>query len=266
MEKLEIRTSSLVKEFGNRRVVDGVSISVKTGEIVGLLGPNGAGKTTTFKMIVGFERPTKGKVYFGERDITSKPIHERARLGVSYLAQETSVFRKMTVRDNLKAILEAHRVPRAEIRTRIDKLEEELGIGHLRRQKAETLSGGEMRRVEIARALTTNPKFIFLDEPFAGIDPKTIEDLQIIIAQLRDRGLGVLITDHNVRETLHITDRSYILLSGVVTVSGSVDEIAQNEQIRSQYITDRIVRDLEAERSHRANLAKTTEQEAAPKE
>lgn len=255
MESLRIQTHGLVKEYGSRRVVDGVSIEVNTGEVVGLLGPNGAGKSTTFKMMVGFEKPTKGKVTFGDKDITGKPIHVRARMGIGYLAQDTSVFRKMTVRDNLKAILEAHRVPSAEIRKRINRLEDELGIGHLRRQIAETLSGGEMRRVEIARALTTNPKFIFLDEPFAGIDPKTIEDLQVIMRQLRDRGLGILLTDHNVRETLHITDRSYILLSGVVTVSGTIDEIARNEAIRAEYITDRIVRDLEAEKARQAATA-----------
>jgi lipopolysaccharide export system ATP-binding protein len=248
MSKDVIRTDNLVKEYGRTRVVDKVTLSVSTGEIVGLLGPNGAGKTTTFKMIVGFEPPTEGKVFFNDDEITALPIHLRARKGMSYLAQETSVFRKMTVRDNLKAILEAHGVARSEIRTRIERLEDELGIGHLRRRIAESLSGGEKRRVEIARALTTEPKFIFLDEPFAGIDPPTIEDIQRIIRALRDRGLGILITDHNVRETLYVTDRSYMLLDGVVMVSGSVEEVANHKEVRGRYLTDRIVKDLESQR------------------
>jgi len=248
-ETSTIRTEQLIKKYGPTTVVNGVSLELKTGEIVGLLGPNGAGKTTTFKMMVGFEKPSAGRVFLGDKDITSLPIHKRALLGVAYLPQETSVFRKMSVRDNLKAILEMRGLPRKEIRTRIDELEEQLGIGHLRRRSADVLSGGETRRVEIARALTTNPKFIFLDEPFAGIDPKTIEDLQGIISGLRDRGLGVLITDHNVLETLHITDRSYMLLKGVVTVSGTVEEITANEEIRSKYITERIVENLHSSRA-----------------
>ncbi len=243
-----IKTDKLVKEYGGNRVVDQVSLEVSTGEIVGLLGPNGAGKTTTFRMMIGFETPTAGSVHYNDEDITTLPIHLRARRGVSYLAQQTSIFRRMTVRDNLKAVLEAHKVSSGEIRDTVERLEEELGIGHLRRRVAERLSGGEMRRVEIARALTTKPKFLFLDEPFAGIDPRTIEDIQQIIASLRDKGLGILITDHNVRETLQITDRSYMLLKGVVTVSGTVEEIAANEEIRREYITERIVRDLEASR------------------
>jgi lipopolysaccharide export system ATP-binding protein len=244
--KATIRTDKLVKVYGTTRVVDQVSVQVSTGEIVGLLGPNGAGKTTTFKMMVGFERPTEGRVFLNDEDITRLPIHLRARRGIGYLAQETSVFRKMTVRDNLKAILEVQGISRDEIRTRIEKLEEELGIGHLRRRIAESLSGGEKRRVEIARALTTNPKFIFLDEPFAGIDPPTVEDLQKIIRYLRDTGIGILITDHNVRETLRTTDRSYILIKGVVQVAGSMAEVAANETVRAAYLTERIVKDLEA--------------------
>ncbi len=243
-----IRTDNVVKEYHGKRVVDSVSISLSTGEIVGLLGPNGAGKTTTFKMMVGFEPPTEGRVFLDGEDITPLPIHKRAQRGIGYLPQETSVFRKMTVRENMKAILEAHGFNSNKIRERINQLEEELGIGHLRRQRAETLSGGEKRRVEIARALTTDPRFMFLDEPFAGIDPPTVEEIQGIIAQLRDRGLGILITDHNVRETLQVTDRSYILLGGVVIVSGSMKEVAANERVRAQYLTDRIVRDLEADR------------------
>ena len=251
MQKVTIRTEKLVKEYGKTRVVDQVSLEVSMGEIVGLLGPNGAGKTTTFKMMVGFTPPTSGKVFFQDEDITGLPIHLRARKGISYLAQETSVFRKMTVRDNLKAILEAHGFSRREIRDRIDQLEDELGIGHLRRRIADSLSGGEKRRVEIARALTTDPKFIFLDEPFAGIDPPTIEDIQQIISQLRDRGLGILITDHNVRETLHVTDRSYMLLDGIVTASGTMDEVSADPQVRAKYITERLVRDLKSDKEHR---------------
>jgi lipopolysaccharide export system ATP-binding protein len=235
-----IRTDKVVKEYGGKRVVDQVSIALNTGEIVGLLGPNGAGKTTTFKMMVGFEPPTQGRVFLDDEDITGLSIHRRAQRGIGYLPQETSVFRKMTVRENMKAILEIHGMKPNDIRARINQLEEELGIGHLRRQRA------EKRRVEIARALTTDPRFIFLDEPFAGIDPPTVEEIQGIIAQLKQRGLGILITDHNVRETLQVTDRSYILLDGVVIVSGSMKEVAANETVRSRYLTDRIVRDLEA--------------------
>ncbi len=248
MTKSIIGTNGLVKEYGGNRVVDQVSLEVATGEIVGLLGPNGAGKTTTFRMMIGFETPNDGTVHLDGEDITRLPIHLRARRGISYLAQQTSIFRRMTVRENLMAILEAHKVPRSEVRETVERLEEELGIGHLRRRVADRLSGGEMRRVEIARALTTSPRFLFLDEPFAGIDPRTIEDIQQIIAGLRDKGLGILITDHNVRETLQITDRSYMLLKGVVTVSGTMEEIAANEEIRREYITERIVRDLEASR------------------
>jgi lipopolysaccharide export system ATP-binding protein len=241
-----IRTDNVVKEYHGKSVVDRVSISLSTGEIVGLLGPNGAGKTTTFKMMVGFEPPTQGRVYLDDEDITPLPIHKRAQRGIGYLPQETSVFRKMTVRENMKAILEAHGFSANKIRERINQLEEELGIGHLRRQRAETLSGGEKRRVEIARALTTDPRFIFLDEPFAGIDPPTVEEIQGIIAQLRDRGLGILITDHNVSETLRVTNRSYILIDGVVIAAGTGLEVAANETVRTRYLTDRIVRDLEA--------------------
>ena len=246
MEPIKIRSANLIKEFGQNRAVDNVSIDVSTGEVVGLLGPNGAGKTTTFKMIVGFERPTQGQIFFGPTDVTRFPLHKRAKLGMGYLPQEQSVFRKMTVRDNLKAILQARGISKAETRERIEQVEEELGIEHLRRRRAEVLSGGEKRRVEIARALTLKPKFLLLDEPFAGVDPKTVEDIMEIIGKLRERGLGILITDHNVRETLQITDRSYILTKGVVMASGTVKEILANPEIRRAYITDRIARDIEA--------------------
>jgi lipopolysaccharide export system ATP-binding protein len=226
--------------------VDDVSVTVATGEIVGLLGPNGAGKTTTFKMIVGFTDPTKGRVTLDERDISAMPLHERARLGISYLPQDASVFRRMTVRDNIKAVLEAHGVRGKEMHERVDRLIEEMGLETVERSMADRVSGGERRRVEIARALALNPRFILLDEPFAAIDPPTVEELQRTIAQLRDRGLGVLITDHNVRETLYVTDRSYLMEDGRVVVSGTSREIAENSGSKS-YITDRIRRDLLAD-------------------
>lgn len=239
-----ITTEHLVKDYGPARVVNDVSVTVKAGEIVGLLGPNGAGKTTTFKMLVGFTAPTSGKIFFDGKDMTTMPIHHRARLGISYLPQETSVFRKMTVRENLMAVLQAQGHAKSEIRPLVNDLIEELGIGYVEHRIAEKLSGGEKRRVEIARALMTGPTFIFLDEPFTGIDPKTVEDIQKIIQELRKKGLGVLITDHNVRETLNITDRSYMLHSGVVMVSGTVTEVLANANVRDNYLTQSIVEDL----------------------
>lgn len=248
METLEIKTVDLVKSYGKKTVVDRVSISVRTGEIVGLLGPNGAGKTTTFKMVVGFTRPDSGRVEFAGKDVSALAIHERARLGVSYLPQEVSVFKKLTVRENIKAVLEPRGLSRGTIRDTADRLIEELGLEAVERQETWSLSGGERRRAEIARALALEPKFIFLDEPFAQVDPKTVEELQAIIRKLRERNLGILITDHNVRETLYITDRSYLMHEGKVLASGTVQDIAANEAIREKYITDRIVRDLLADR------------------
>ncbi len=240
-----LRAEKLVKIYGTQRVVNEVSLKVSAGEVVGLLGPNGAGKTTTFKMLVGFTAPNGGRVFFDEHEITSMPIHRRARLGISYLPQESSVFRKMTVRENLMAILQAQGYSKTEIRPSVNRLLEELGIRYIEHRLAEKLSGGEKRRVEIARALTTNPTFIFLDEPFTGIDPPTVEDIQEIIRGLVEvRGLGILITDHNVRETLGITDRSYMMDEGNVLVSGSVQEILQNERIKEKYLTQSIVKDL----------------------
>ncbi len=239
-----LRAEELVKDYGKARVVNHVSIELHTREVVGLLGPNGAGKTTTFKMLVGFTAPTKGRVFFNDNEITRMPIHKRARLGISYLPQEMSVFRKMTVRENLMAVLQARGHSKAEIRPRTNQLLEELGIGHIQHRLAEKLSGGEKRRVEIARALMTRPTFIFLDEPFTGIDPPTVEDIQNIIRALRERGLGILITDHNVRETLGITDRSYMMYNGDVLVSGAVDDILKNEQIKEKYLTQSIIADL----------------------
>lgn len=243
-----LRAEALVKNYDTARVVDGVSVTVKSGEIVGLLGPNGAGKSTTFKMLVGFTTPSGGKVFLNDRDITRLPIHERARLGISYLPQEMSAFRRLTVRQNLMAVLQARGFPKSEIRPRANELLEELGIGDLEHRIVNDgnskLSGGETRRVEIARALMTKPAFLFLDEPFTGIDPPTVEDIQKIIKRLARKGLGILITDHNVRETLHITNRSYLIYQGRVIGSGSVDEILNNQKVREVFITDAIAEDL----------------------
>lgn len=253
--KSTIRGENLVKEYGSARVVNNVTLEVEAGEIVGLLGANGAGKSTTFKMLVGFTRPTEGRVYFNDREISHLPIHERARLGISYLAQETSVFRKLTVRENLMAIMQALGHSKKEIRPRVNELLDELGIAHIQKRLAEKLSGGEKRRLEIARALMTRPQFIFLDEPFTGIDPPTVEDIQGIIAALSEKGLGILITDHNVRETMKITNRSYILLEGEVIVSGSVADIVANQQVRTKFLTDTIAEDLTRVHGSQANAA-----------
>jgi lipopolysaccharide export system ATP-binding protein len=226
----------LVKEYRSRRVVDGVSLSVSTGEIVGLLGPNGAGKTTTFYQMVGFIKPSSGRVFLGNREITGLPMYKRARLGIGYLPQEASVFRRMTVEENVRAILQTMPLSRREQEERCTALLTELGVEHLRRSRGYQLSGGERRRVEIARALTTDPSFILLDEPFAGIDPIAVNDIQHIVAGLKERGLGVLITDHNVRETLSITDRAYILHEGRIMVEGTPAEIVRNVQARRIYL------------------------------
>lgn len=254
----KIRTSHLVKYYGKRRVVNDVNIEISEGEIVGLLGPNGAGKTTTFNMLIGFLKPTEGSLFFEEQEITSLPMHARVGLGVSYLAQETSIFRKMSVRDNLLAILEFQEgMTHRERMARADELMEDLLIAHLADNLAETLSGGERRRAEIARALTTNPRFLLLDEPFAGIDPKTIEELQSIIFQMKTRGLGILITDHNVRETLEVTDRSYIIYEGRVDISGTRQEIIRSERARSIYLGKTFDRDVDALAAATADSATT---------
>jgi lipopolysaccharide export system ATP-binding protein len=234
-----LRTENLVKVYRKRRVVDQVTLEVKRGEVVGLLGPNGAGKTTTFYQIVGFIQPDEGSVFLDDRSITRLPMYRRARLGIGYLPQESSVFRKMTVADNLMSILETTSLNRKERRERQDELLEDLGIDRVRDQKAYTLSGGERRRVEIARALVTEPGFLLLDEPFAGIDPIAVNEIQNIINTLRERGLGVLITDHNVRETLAITDRAYIMFDGRVLISGSAQELAEDPEARKIYLGER---------------------------
>lgn len=227
---------SLVKEYRSRRVVDGVSLDVQTGEVVGLLGPNGAGKTTTFYMLVGFVKPTAGRVFLNDVAIGSLPMYRRARLGIGYLPQEASIFRRLTVEDNIKAILQTLPLASAAIQARCDELLEELGVSHVRKSRGYQLSGGERRRVEIARALATKPSFILLDEPFAGIDPIAVQDVQSIVRNLKDRGLGVLITDHNVHDTLSITERAYILAEGRIAVSGTAEEIVENELARRVYL------------------------------
>ncbi len=231
-----LQATELVKTYDGRRVVDDVSIEVGTGEVVGLLGPNGAGKTTTFYMIVGLVRPERGKIFLNGEEITSFPMYLRARRGVSYLAQEPSVFRKLSVWDNLAAILEARGVARAPREQKIKELLKELKIDHLASQRADSLSGGERRRLEITRALAADPKFILLDEPFAGIDPLAVSDLQQIIKQLKDRGLGVIISDHNVRETLTVCDRAYIIHQGKILESGPPEKIVESQMARCVYL------------------------------
>ena len=231
-----LEANGLVKTYGGKRVVDRVDVMVNRKEIVGLLGPNGAGKTTTFYMVVGLTRPSEGRVYLDGMDITDDPMFRRARRGVSYLAQEPSVFRKLTVEENLLAILEMLRVPAQERKERLQRGLKELSIDHLAKQKALSLSGGERRRLEISRALVTDPRFMLLDEPFAGIDPLAINDIQQIIRQLKSRGLGVIITDHNVRETLNVCDRAYIISQGKIIEQGVPGDIVKSELARSVYL------------------------------
>jgi lipopolysaccharide export system ATP-binding protein len=231
-----LRARALTKSYGRRVVVNGVDVEVRTGEVVGLLGPNGAGKTTTFYMVVGLTRPDSGQVFLGDADITDLPMYRRARQGIGYLPQEASIFRKLTAEENVLAILETLGLPPSEQRTRARALLEELGILSLGRQPAYTLSGGERRRLEICRALATRPSFILLDEPFAGIDPIAVSDIQGIVAHLKDRRIGVLVTDHNVRETLKITDRAYILREGEVFRSGTPRELASDPEVRRVYL------------------------------
>jgi lipopolysaccharide export system ATP-binding protein len=234
-----LRAENLKKSYRGRCVVNNVSIVVSPGEIVGLLGPNGAGKTTTFYMVVGLERPEAGRILLGEQDITRLPIHKRARNGISYLPQEASVFRKLTVEENILAILETRKLSRAERQERLEQLLEDFHLGHVRRNKGYALSGGERRRTEIARCLTIEPKFILLDEPFAGIDPKAIDDIQQIIGGLRDRGIGVLITDHNVREALAITDRAYIINEGEIFRTGTPHQLTTDPEVRRVYLGEK---------------------------
>lgn len=232
-----LSTHHIVKRYHGRNVVDGVSVSINTGEIVGLLGPNGAGKTTSFYMIVGLINPDGGDIALDDRDITPMPMHERARLGIGYLPQEPSIFRKLTVAENLMAVLELRKeLTYGQRELIIDELLDEFSVGHLRNQPAMGLSGGERRRVEIARALACEPRFMLLDEPFAGVDPISIIDIQKIIVHLRERGIGILITEHNVRETLGTCDRAYILAGGRVIAEGHPDDIVRNPEVRQVYL------------------------------
>ncbi|MEZ0326105.1 MAG: LPS export ABC transporter ATP-binding protein [Fimbriimonas sp.] len=233
---MKIRAEGLEKSYKGRKVVDKVSFEIAQGEIVGLLGPNGAGKTTTFYMTTGLVKPNRGKVYFDDREVTRWPMHKRAKTGISYLPQEPSVFRKLTVRDNLKLVLQLAKKSRKEIRDKIDQLVEELHIGKVIDSTGNVLSGGERRRVEIARALAIEPKFILLDEPFTGIDPVTIEEIQAILFRLKGQNIGILITDHNISATLRITDRNYILIAGEIYARGSSTEIAAHEGVRKHYL------------------------------
>jgi lipopolysaccharide export system ATP-binding protein len=235
-DSTSVSTEAVVKVYGKRRVVDEVSIEVRSGEIVGLLGPNGAGKTTTFYMIVGMIRPSAGRIFFGGTDITKEPMYRRARTGIGYLPQDPSIFRGLTVEQNLLAILETLPIKKAERMRRLDGLLDELDISNIRKSMGYQLSGGERRRVEITRALVTEPKFMLLDEPFAGIDPIAVADLQRIVKKLKDKGLGVLITDHNVRDTLSITDRSYVMYEGSIKRSGSAGELAEDSEVREIYL------------------------------
>ena len=234
-----LETTGLVKEYSSRRVVDSVDINVKRSEIVGLLGPNGAGKTTTFYMITGIIPPDEGRIIFDRQDITNMPLHMRARYGIGYLSQDPSIFRKLTVEDNIMAVLETLGFSPRERKRRCDELLNELKITHLRKNKAYTLSGGEKRRVEITRALVTNPMFILLDEPFSGIDPIAVAECQEIIKELKEKGLGILLTDHNVRETLTITDRAYLMAEGKILISGTKDDLISNPKAREIYLGEK---------------------------
>lgn len=238
---MKLRADNLMKRYGKRAVVNGVSIDVSQGEVVGLLGPNGAGKTTSFYMIVGLIRPNSGRIYLDDRDITDLPMYKRAQLGIGYLAQEASVFRKLSVEDNILAVLEMKGASRKEQESKLEELLEEFGLGHVRTNRGDLLSGGERRRTEIARALAVDPAFILLDEPFAGVDPIAVEDIQDIVAKLKHRNIGILITDHNVHETLTITDRSYLLFEGSILKAGTAEELANDEQVRRVYLGQNFV-------------------------
>ena len=233
---LTIHTNNLVKIYKNRTVVNQVSINVKQGEIVGLLGPNGAGKTTSFYMVVGLIQPDEGKVFLNEEDITSLPMYKRAQLGIGYLPQEPSVFRKLSVEDNIMAVLEMTKLNKIQRRDKLETLLEEFNLNKVRKNNGDSLSGGERRRTEIARALAVDPKFILLDEPFAGVDPIAVEDIQTVVAKLKYKNIGILITDHNVNETLSICDRAYLLIDGKIFKQGTAEELANDEQVRRLYL------------------------------
>jgi lipopolysaccharide export system ATP-binding protein len=238
---MKLYTEQIRKTYRNRSVVDGVSIEVSQGEIVGLLGPNGAGKTTSFYMIVGLVSPDEGRVFLDGKEITKLPMYKRAQLGIGYLPQEVSVFRKLSVEDNILAILEMTNLSKSQREEKLEKLLSEFSLNHVRTNLGNRLSGGEKRRTEIARALATDPKFVLLDEPFAGVDPIAVEDIQSIVSDLKKRNIGVLITDHNVQETLSITDRAYLLFEGKILKSGSAEDLANDEQVRKVYLGQNFV-------------------------
>ncbi|MCW5906312.1 MAG: LPS export ABC transporter ATP-binding protein [Chitinophagales bacterium] len=244
---LKLRSEHLLKAYKNRAVVNDVSVEVNQGEIVGLLGPNGAGKTTSFYQIVGLIPPDSGKIFLGEQEITNLPMYKRAQLGVGYLPQEASVFRQLSVEDNIAAVLEMTNLTKTQQKERLELLLSEFGLNRVRTSMGNVLSGGERRRTEIARALATNPKFILLDEPFAGIDPIAVEDIQRIVMKLKEKNIGVLITDHNVQETLSITDRAYLLFEGKILKQGTADELASDEQVRRLYLGQNFVLHKKAE-------------------
>lgn len=233
---MKLYTKELVKKYRSRTVVNKVSIEVERGEIVGLLGPNGAGKTTSFYMIVGLITPYEGHIFLDDRDITKEPVYKRARMGIGYLAQEASVFRKLSIEDNIRAVLEMSDMSKTEQKRRLELLLEEFGLNKIRKSLGIQLSGGERRRTEIARALALNPKFILLDEPFAGVDPIAVEDIQAIVSRLKEKNIGILITDHNVHETLSITDRAYLLFEGSILKSGTAEELASDKKVRDLYL------------------------------
>jgi len=236
MEKRTIKTSNLLKIYGRKTVVNKTSLEVNQGEIVGLLGPNGAGKTTTFYMIVGVVRPNGGKIYLDNKDITKMPMYKRARLGIGYLPQEASVFRRLSVTENIMGVLEQTKIPKKRRKEKMEQLLEELRITHVRKSQGYMLSGGERRRAEIARTLAIEPDFILLDEPFAGVDPIAIEDIQSVVYELKEKGYGILITDHSVRETLRTTDRAYIMADGKILIHGSAEDLANDEHARNVYL------------------------------
>lgn len=236
---LTLKSEDLIKIYKKRTVVNNVSVEVKQQEIVGLLGPNGAGKTTTFYMIVGMIKPDGGRVFLDEKEITKEPMYKRAQMGVGYLPQEASVFRRLSVEDNIMAVLQMKDMPKAERKEKVEGLLEELNITHIRKSKGFQLSGGERRRCEIARALATDPKFILLDEPFAGVDPIAVEDIMTIVANLKNKGIGILITDHNVHETLSIVDRGYILIEGKLFKKGSAQDLAEDQDVRKLYLGEK---------------------------
>jgi lipopolysaccharide export system ATP-binding protein len=240
-KKMLLRSEKLVKRYKGRTVVNEVSVNVSQGEIVGLLGPNGAGKTTSFYMMVGLIKPDEGQIYLDDKNITDMPMYKRAQNGVGYLPQEASVFRHMTVEDNVAAVLEMTTYSKAEQKERLENLLSEFGLNRVRKNMGNVLSGGERRRTEIARALATDPKFILLDEPFAGIDPIAVEDIQQIVSKLKTKNIGILITDHNVQETLSITDRAYLLFEGKILKAGSAEELAEDEQVRRVYLGQNFV-------------------------